>query len=108
MAWVYLFIAGLLECVWGVGLKYTDGFTRLKPSVIVIGAMAASMYLFALALRTLPIGIAYAVWVSIGIIGAALAQPILFKQSLSLPQLGFLAMLLVAIVGLKMTSSVAK
>jgi quaternary ammonium compound-resistance protein SugE len=104
MAWTCLIIAGLMEVIWGVGLKYTDGFKRLTPSLIVIAAMAISMYLFALALRTLPIGIAYAAWVSIGIIGAALAQPILFKQPLSLAQLAFLALLLLSVVGLKLTT----
>ena len=105
MAWFILIIAGLLEACWAVGLKYTDGFTRLLPSIAVGCAIVLSMFLLAVAVRDLPIGTAYAVWVSIGILGAAISQPILFGQPLRPVQLGFLALLLVSVIGLKLTSS---
>ena|SRR5687767_6894783 len=104
MSWVYLFIAGLFEAVWAVGLKYTDGFTRLVPSVIVAAAMIGSMILLALAVRTIPLATAYAVWVSLGIAATAVAQAALLKQPLLPMQILFLSLLLVAVVGLKVTS----
>ena len=104
MAWLLLFIAGLLEIVWSLGLKYTHGFTRLAPSVITGAAMVASMYLLALAARTLPIGTAYAVWVGIGAAGAALGGVVLFGEAMPPRRIVFLAMLIVAIVGLKLTA----
>ena len=103
-AWTYLVIAGLLEAGWAVGLKYTDGFTRLWPSVLTAAAIAASMFLLALAQRTLPIGTAYAVWVGIGAAGAALLGMALFDEPRTPARLFFLALLLIAIVGLKWTS----
>jgi quaternary ammonium compound-resistance protein SugE len=105
MPWIYLVVAGLLEACWAVGLKYTNGFTRLGPSLLVGLAIAGSMLLLALAVRNLPIGPAYAIWVSIGIVGAVAAQPLLFGEPLRPAQWFFLALLLVSIVGLKMTSS---
>jgi quaternary ammonium compound-resistance protein SugE len=105
MAWLILFIAGILETGWATGLKYTDGFTRLWPSVLTIAAMAVSMYLLAVAARTLPIGTAYAVWVGIGAAGTAVLGVVLFKEALTLPRLGFLALMIVSIVGLKLTSA---
>lgn len=72
MAWTYLFVAGLLEVVWAVGLKYTEGFTRLWPSVGTLAAMGASFYLLSTALRTIPVGTGYAVWTGIGAVGASL------------------------------------
>lgn len=105
MSWTLLILAGLLETCWAVGLKYTDGFTRLWPSVFVAAAIVGSMILLALAVRDLPIGTAYAVWVSIGICGAALAQPLLFGQPLRPIQVLFLLLLLVSVIGLKVTSA---
>jgi quaternary ammonium compound-resistance protein SugE len=102
--WLALIVAGLLEVCWAVGLKYTDGFRRPLPSVLVILAIAASMFLLAWAARTLPIGTAYAVWVGIGAFGAAILGIALFDEPLTLARMGFLALLLVAIVGLKVTS----
>ena len=102
--WIVLVIAGLLEVCWAVGLKYTDGFRRPVPSILVIAAIAASMYLLSWAARSLPIGTAYAVWVGIGALGAAIFGIILFHEPVTLPRMAFLAMLLVAIVGLKATS----
>ncbi len=104
MSWIILIVAGLLEAVWAVGLKYTDGFTRLIPSCVVGSAIVASMGLLAIALRTLPVGPAYAVWVSIGIAGAVVAQPIVFHQPLRPAQLVFLGLLLASIIGLKISS----
>ena len=104
MSWILLIIAGLLEACWAVGLKYTDGFTKLVPSILVGGAIVGSMILLALAVRNLPIGTAYAIWVSIGVLGAAIAQPILFGEPLRPAQIVFLVLLLVSVIGLKVTS----
>jgi quaternary ammonium compound-resistance protein SugE len=104
MSWVYLFIAGLFEAVWAVGLKYTEGFTRLTPSIIVVVAMVGSMVLLAFAVKTIPLATAYAIWVSIGIAATAIAQAALLKQPLLPMQTVFLGMLLVAVIGLKVTS----
>ena len=105
MSWIILIIAGLLEACWAVGLKYTHGFSRPIPSLLVGTAIVASMFLLALAVRDLPIGTAYAVWVSIGIVGAVLAQPLIFKQPLAPVQVFFIVLLLVSVVGLKVTES---
>lgn len=104
MSWILLILAGLLEAFWAVGLKFTDGFSKPLPSLIVGTAIVMSMVLLALALRDLPVGTAYAVWVSIGILGAAIAQPLLFHQPLKPLQVGFLVLLIIAVVGLKVTS----
>jgi quaternary ammonium compound-resistance protein SugE len=104
MSWILLIVAGLLEACWAIGLKYTDGFSKPLPSLLVGSAIAASLGLLAIAVRNLPIGTAYAVWVSIGVVGTAIAQPLLFGEPLRPAQIGFLCLLLVAILGLKMTS----
>lgn len=103
MPWLLLFLAGLFEIAWAIGLKYTHGFTRLWPSVGTVAALAASMVLLALAARTLPIGTAYAVWVGIGALGAAVLGIVLFGESREPARLAFLALLVVSIVGLKVT-----
>ncbi len=103
-AWIMLGLAGLFEIVWAIGLKYADGFTRLWPSVITIAAMIVSMYLLALAVRTLPIGTAYAVWTGIGAVGAALLGMMLFAESANLVRLGCIALIVAGIVGLKLSS----
>jgi quaternary ammonium compound-resistance protein SugE len=103
MSWLILFLAGLLEVCWAVGLKYTNGFTRPLPSVLVGSAIAASLFLLAQAARTLPIGTAYAVWVGIGALGAAVAGVILFGEPLTAGRSLFLLLLLVAVIGLKLT-----
>ncbi|MFT3764964.1 MAG: multidrug efflux SMR transporter [Minicystis sp.] len=105
MAWIYLVIAGLLETGWAIGLKYTEGFTKPGPSVLTIGAMIASMWLLAVAVRTLPVGTAYAVWVGIGATGAAILGVVLFREPLGFWRGLFLAMLMAAILGLKATAS---
>jgi quaternary ammonium compound-resistance protein SugE len=106
-AWILLVIAGLFEVAWAIGLKYTDGFTRLLPSVLTLLALGVSMYLLARAAQVLPIGTAYGVWVGIGALGAAVLGIVLFKESASPARLAFLALLLVSIVGLKFTSGSA-
>jgi quaternary ammonium compound-resistance protein SugE len=104
LPWIALVVAGLLEVCWAVGLKYTDGFRRPLPSILVIAAIAASMFLLAWAARTLPIGTAYAVWVGIGACGAAILGIALFDEPVTAARIGFLLLLLVAIAGLKLTS----
>ncbi len=105
MAWILLVIAGLLETGWAIGLKYTDGFTKFWPSVLTIAGIIVSMVLLSIAARTLPIGTAYAVWVGIGAAGAAVLGIFLLGEPVTAARLFFLALLLVAIVGLKITAS---
>lgn len=105
MAWITLIIAGLLEVVWSLGLKYTEGFTRPFPSVVTGAAIVASMLLLARAARTLPIGTAYAVWVGIGALGAAIGGVVLFGEAVSPRRALFLLLLVVSIIGLKSTAS---
>jgi len=103
-AWLLLVVAGLFETAWAIGLKYADGFTRPWPSLLTVVALAASMLLLALAVRVLPIGTAYAVWVGIGALGAAALGVVLFQEPLTPARAGFLLLLLVSIVGLRLTS----
>ena len=105
MAWVILFFAGLSEVGWAVGLKYTEGFTRLVPSVLTLGSMAVSLGLLGLALKTLPLGTAYAVWTGIGTIGTALLGITLFGESASALRLGCIGLIVAGIVGLKLVSA---
>lgn len=107
MSWVYLVLAGLLEVSWAVGLKYTEGFTKPLPSVLTALAIAASMYLLSVAARTIPIGTAYGIWVGFGAVGTALLGMWLFDEPKSAARLAFLALLVVALVGLKLTSTPA-
>ena len=104
MAWVLLVIAGLLETGWAIGLKYTDGFTKLWPSVLTVIGIVVSMVLLSIAARTLPIGTAYAVWVGIGAAGAVVLGIFLLGEPVNPARLFFLGLLLVAIVGLKFTA----
>jgi quaternary ammonium compound-resistance protein SugE len=101
MAWIVLLVAGLLEIGWAVGLKYTDGFTRLVPTIATVSAMAASLALLGLAVRTLPVGTAYAVWTGIGTVGTVLLSMHLFGESADPVRLLFMAMIVAGIVGLK-------
>ncbi|HZI19334.1 MAG TPA: quaternary ammonium compound efflux SMR transporter SugE [Pyrinomonadaceae bacterium] len=105
MAWLILLLAGLMEVGWAVGLKYTQGFTRLWPSVWTGAALALSMFLLASALRTLPIGTAYAVWTGIGAVGTAIFGIVLFGESRDLARLACIALIVAGILGLKLTSS---
>ncbi|MET0194766.1 MAG: quaternary ammonium compound efflux SMR transporter SugE [Hyphomicrobiaceae bacterium] len=104
MAWIVLLLAGVLEIGWAVGLKYTDGFSRLWPSVATIGAMAVSLLLLGLAVRTLPIGTAYAVWTGIGTVGTVLLGMALFGEPASPLRLAFIAMIIAGIIGLKLVT----
>ncbi|GAA4678151.1 multidrug efflux SMR transporter [Streptomyces chumphonensis] len=104
MAWVLLVVAGLLEVGWAVGLPYTEGFTRLWPSVFTVLGFAASMLLLAQAARTLPIGTAYGVWVGIGAAGAAIVGMAVLGEPVTAARIFFISLLLVAVVGLKATS----
>ena len=104
MAWILLLVAGLLETGWAIGLTYTDGFTRLWPSVLTIAGIVVSMLLLSIAARTLPIGTAYAVWVGIGAAGAVVLGILLLGEPFNAARLFFLALLLISIVGLKATS----
>jgi quaternary ammonium compound-resistance protein SugE len=102
--WTVLVVAGLLEVCWSIGLKYTNGLTRLRPTIFTIATLTGSMYLLAKASESLPIGTAYGVWVGIGAMGAAVLGIVLFDEPASAPRIGFLALLLISIVGLKLTS----
>ncbi len=104
MEWVYLLIAGLLEIAWAVGLKYTDGFTRLWPSVLTSIGMIASVFFLALAAQKIPLGTSYAIWTGIGAVGTSILGIVLFSESASGPRLVFMAIILLGIFGLKMTS----
>ncbi len=105
MAWFYLIIAGVFEVVWAIGLKYSNGFTKLYPSLITIGGMLISFYLLSLATKSLPIGTAYAIWTGIGALGAVLLGIVLFNEPLNISRIFFLCLLLIGIIGLKMTAS---
>lgn len=104
MSWIILFIAGLLEVVWAIGLKYTHGFTRLTPSVITVSAMIVSIVLLSWAMRSLPVGTAYAVWTGIGAVGAAITGILLLGESASLARIASLALIVVSIIGLKLST----
>ena len=105
MAWVYLAIAGVFEIIWAVGLKYSEGFTRPLASAITLAGMVVSFWCLALALKEIPIGTGYAVWVGIGAVGTAILGIALFGESAAWPRLACIALILAGIVGLKLTSS---
>lgn len=102
--WLTLIVAGLLEVCWATSLKYTAGFTKPWPTLFFVGTLAASMYLLSVAVRHLPVGTAYAVWVGIGAAGTALAAMVLHGEVLTWPRGLFLVLLIVAIAGLKLTT----
>jgi quaternary ammonium compound-resistance protein SugE len=104
MAWFTLFVAGLMEIAWAIGLKYTEGFTRLVPTGLTLASMAASMALLGLALKTLPIGTAYAVWTGIGAVGTALLGIWLFGEPATIVRLGCIGLIVSGIVGLKLVT----
>ena len=104
MAWVYLMAAGLMEVVWATTLKKTDGWSHLGWSLLTAAAMAASFWFLAAALREIPIGTAYAIWVGIGAIGVAAMGILIFGESANPAKLGFLALIIVGIAGLKWAS----
>jgi quaternary ammonium compound-resistance protein SugE len=103
-AWAMLIVAGLFEVAWATGLKYTEGFTKLLPSMFTLITLALSMFLLAKASKDLPIGTAYGVWVGVGALGAAIMGMILFREPATPMRIFFLLLLLTSIIGLKVTS----
>lgn len=104
MAWLVLFVAGLFEIVWAIGLKYTDGFTRPWPTVVTVTAMIVSVALLGIAMKSLPVGTAYAVWTGIGAVGTVLLGIVLFGDPTTPARLVCVALILTGIVGLKIVS----
>lgn len=105
MAWVLLLVAGLLEVGWAIGLKYTEGFNRLWPSAFTLAAMAGSVVLLGVAMKSLPVGTAYAVWVGVGAVGTAILGMVLFGEAANLGRLLSLALIVAGIVGLKLATA---
>lgn len=105
MNWLILFVAGLLEVTWAVGLKYTHGFTRFVPSAVTVIAMAGSVVLLGMAMRSLPLGTAYAVWVGIGAVGAAICGMMLFGEPVTTLKVASLLFIVMGIVGLKLAGT---
>ena len=101
MAWTYLLLAGLCEVGWAIGLKYTDGFSRPVPSILTIAAMAVSLGLLGLALKTLPVGTAYAIWTGIGAVGTAALGIYLFSEPATTLRLACIGVIVIGIIGLK-------
>jgi len=104
MAWFALFAAGLFEVGWAVGLKYTDGFTRLWPSLATIASMIISLGLLGIALRSLPLGTAYAIWTGVGTIGTVILGVMLFGESAAIIRLACIGLIVAGIVGLKLVT----
>jgi quaternary ammonium compound-resistance protein SugE len=102
--WALLFVAGLCEIAWAVGLKYTDGFTRPVPTALVVIAMIASVWLLAIALRTIPVGTGYAVWTGIGAVGTAILGIFLFNESRDLLRIASILLIVAGIAGLKLVT----
>jgi quaternary ammonium compound-resistance protein SugE len=102
MAWLYLTLSGLLEIAWALGIKRTEGFTRLWPSIYTLATMGVGFYLLALAVRTLPIGTAYAVWVGIGAVGTAVVGLLFLGEPPSPLRLGSIALIVLGVVGLRL------
>jgi quaternary ammonium compound-resistance protein SugE len=104
MDWILLLVAGLLEIGWAIGLKYTDGFTRLWPSVWTVGSMVLSIVLLAFALKTIPVGTGYAVWTGVGAAGTAILGIVLFAEPATAARLGCIGLIVAGIVGLKLVT----
>jgi quaternary ammonium compound-resistance protein SugE len=104
MAWIYLALAGLFEVGWAVGLKFTEGFTRPVPTALTVASMAVSLFLLGLALKTLPLGTAYAVWTGIGTVGTVILGIALFGESTQVLRLACIGLIVAGIVGLKLVS----
>jgi quaternary ammonium compound-resistance protein SugE len=104
MPWALLFIAGLFEVAWAIGLKYTEGFSKPIPSVLTISAMAASMLLLGLAMKSLPVGTSYAVWVGVGAVGTAILGMVLFNEPASAGRILSLGLIVAGIVGLRLAT----
>lgn len=106
MAWLILIVAGLFEIGWAIGLKYTDGFSKLVPTIWTFSAMAISFLLLGIALRTLPVGTAYAVWVGIGTVGTVILGMVMLGEPVNAARLVFVLFIIIGILGLKFTTSV--
>jgi quaternary ammonium compound-resistance protein SugE len=104
MPWLLLFVAGLLEVGWAIGLKYTEGFTRVVPSVLTITAMAGSILLLGIAMKSLPVGTSYAVWVGVGAVGTAILGMVLFNEPASTGRILSLGLIVAGIVGLRLAT----
>ncbi len=104
MAWFLLFLAGLFEVAWAIGLKYTEGFTRPIPSALTLAAMVASVVLLGIAMKSLPVGTAYAVWVGVGAVGTAILGIVLFAEPATAGRLLSLALIVAGIIGLKLAT----
>jgi len=105
MAWIYLFVAGILEIVWAIGLKYTEGFSRLWPSVLTVCAMIASFALLAQALKTIPVGTGYAVWTGIGAAGTAIISMVFLGESRDLLRILCIGLIVAGVLGLRLAST---
>lgn len=105
MSWGILILAGLFEVIWAVGLKYSEGFSKLTPSIITLVAMGISIYLLSLAIKNIPLGSAYAIWVAIGSVGAVIAGVILFDEELNLLKITSMLLVVAGVIGLKLSSS---
>ncbi|MEO4047735.1 quaternary ammonium compound efflux SMR transporter SugE [Pseudomonas sp. CAU 1711] len=103
MSWIILFLAGLFEVAWAVGLKYTDGFTRPLPTLLTLGAMVVSLGLLGLAMKELPLGTAYAIWTGVGAIGTLIAGVLLFGESVALLRLASAGLIIAGLIGLKLS-----
>lgn len=104
MPWIYLLLAGVFEVVWAIGLKYTNGFTKLVPSLITLSGMVVSFMFLSQAVKSIPIGTAYAVWTGIGVIGTVLLGMIFFSEPHNFPRMFFLGLIIIGIIGLKIAS----
>ena len=104
MSWFYLSVAGLLEVVWAIGLKYTDGFTRTWPTIWTVAAMIISLWLLGVAMKSLPVGTAYAVWVGVGAVGTVILGIVLFGEAATIARLACIALIVAGIAGLKLVS----
>ena len=105
MGWIYLLIAGMLECGWAIGIKYTDGFTRPVPTVLTLASMGISVWLLSLAMKTIPVGTAYAVWTGIGAVGVAVFGMALFGESRDVLRIICLMLIVSGVIGLRLVSS---
>jgi quaternary ammonium compound-resistance protein SugE len=102
LAWLYLLVAGVFEVVWALGMKYTDGFTKILPSILTVAAMAVSVVFLSLAVKTLPLGTGYAVWTGIGTVGTAIFGILLFGEPATVARLGCMLLIVAGIIGLKL------
>lgn len=104
MSWIILLCAGLFEIVWAIGLKYTEGFTRLWPTVGTLAAMAVSVWMLGIAMKTLPVGTAYAIWVGVGAVGTVILGVVLFDEPVNALRIGSVALIVVGLIGLKLAT----